>query len=142
MSDFFTKHFYAGMRVEAQAGAVGKALEDQGLGQGRMISFIKQCPVGHECFFNACIFIKERKPLTWRSILASGGLALIVRPVEYRQVWWGDIDLTLSLNAVQAAADILRRDLWVTRERYRWHGYHGEPASVVAVKFDRNRQQT
>ncbi len=78
MSDFFTRHFYAGQRIEAQAGAAGDALEAQGLRQGAMISANKTCPEGHECFFNACIFIKERTPLTWRSVFA---------PVKYRQVW-------------------------------------------------------
>ncbi len=131
MSDFFTKHFYAGQRVEAEAGAVGDVLEAQGLRQGAMISASKTCPKGHECFFNGCIFIKERIPLTWRNILASAGLALIVRPVEYRQVWWGDIDLTLSRDAVIAAVDVLNRDLWVTRERYRWNGYNGENKDAV-----------
>ena len=135
--DFFTKHFYAGMRIEAQAGAAGDALEAQGLHQGAMISATKTCPKGHECFFNACIFIKERKPLTWHNVLASAGLALIVRPTAYRQVWWGDIDLTLSRSAVIAAADVLGRDLWVTRERYRWHGYHGEDEGAVLIKHVR-----
>lgn len=113
----FTDHFYAGMRVEAQAGAAGDALEAQGLCQGAMISANKTCPEGHECFFNACIFIKERKRW-WNK-------------ATYRQVWWGDIDLTLSRGAVIAAADALGCDLWVTRERYRWHGYHGEDEGVV-----------
>lgn len=124
MSDFFTHHFYAGARIEAQAGAAGKALEDQGLAQGRMISANKICPEGHECFFNGCIFIREPLSISMRK----GTLRRI-----YRQVWWGDIDLTLSLEAVGRAADTLGRTLWVTRERYRWNGYHGEHEGAVRV---------
>lgn len=134
MTDFFTHHFYAGARVEAQAGAVGQALEDQGLRQGTMLSPTKTSPEGHTCFFNGCIFIKEPKPLTWRTVLASGGLALIVRPTEYRQVWWGDIDITASRGAILAAADACGQDLWVTRERYRFDGYHGEDDGAVFFK--------
>src|SRR5271157_1101687 len=121
--DFFTKHFYAGMRIEAQAGAAGDSLEAQGLRQGAMISATKTFPKGHECFFNGCIFIKERKHWWNRA--------------TYRQVGWGDIDLTLSRAAVIAAADVLGRDLWVTRERYRWHGYNGEDEGAVLIKHIR-----
>lgn len=120
---FFTDHFYAGMRIEAQAGAAGEALEAQGLRQGAMISGSKTCPKGHVCFFNACIFIKERKRWWQRS--------------TYRQVWWGDIDLTQDRSSVIAAADALDRDLWVTRERYRWHGYKGEDEGAVLFKCAR-----
>ncbi len=128
MSDFFTHHFYAGARVETQAGAAGKALEDQGLEQGRMISASKgyydeQHP-DHEVFFNACVFIREPLSVSMRK----GTLRRI-----YRQVWWGDIDLTLSLDAVGKAADVLGRTLWITRERYRWNDYHGEQEGAVRV---------
>src|SRR5512146_1032377 len=125
MSDFFTRHFHAGARIEAQAGIAGQVLEAQGLRQGAMISPTKECPDGHMCFFNACIFVKERAH--WWS------------KATYRQVWWGDIDLTSSRSAVIAAADILGRDLWVTRERYRWDGYNGESDGAVYFAARRKR---
>jgi hypothetical protein len=122
MNNFFIHHFYAGARVEAQSSAVGQALEDQGLLQGKMLSASKTgyCDLhpDHTVFFNACIFIKERKGF---------------RP-EYRQVWWGDIDLTESRGAVIAAADACGQDLWVTREKYRFDGYHGEKDGAVFFK--------
>jgi hypothetical protein len=125
MSNFFTHHFYAGARIEAQAGAIGQALEDQGLHQGRMISgsksFYSEQHPDHLVFFNACIFVKER--------------ALFLRRRSYfRQVWWGDIDFTVSQAAIVAAADACGQDLYVTRERYRWQGYHGESEGLIRIK--------
>lgn len=110
MSNTFDYHFFAGARVEAQAGAIGEALEAQGLHPGRIISssksyYSKQHP-GHIVFFNACIFVKERR---WLKVI-------------YRQVWWGDIDLTESQAAVVAAADACGHDLYVTREKYSHRG--------------------
>ena len=123
MSDFFNYHFNAGARIEAQAGAVGQALEDQGLHQGAMLSqsksyYCDQHP-DHEVYFNGCIFIKERKLL-----------ALPWMRSSYRQVWWGDIDLTASRSALTLAAGMCGQDLYVTRERYRFDGYHGESEGV------------
>ena len=117
------RHFNAGARVAAQAGEAGYELEKHGLAQGRMVSASKsayeeQHP-DHEVFFNGCIFVKERR---------------LFRRTTYRQVWWGDIDLTESQAVVQAAADTLGQDLWVTRERYRWNGYNGETDSAVHFK--------
>jgi hypothetical protein len=113
MSNLFNYHFNAGARIEAQAGAVGQALEGQGLLQGQMLSASKTgyCDLypDHTVFFNGCIFIKRRK----RS-------ALPWMRSSYRQVWWGDIDLTASWDAVQAAAKACGRDLYVTPESYRW----------------------
>lgn len=126
MSDFFTHHFYAGARVEAQAGEAGKVLEAHGLHQGQMISANKTCPEGHKCFFNGCVFIKERR--------FESKLDKVLKRYVYRQVWWGDIDLNASQAALVASADALGRDLWVTRECYRWHGYHGEDEGVLHIK--------
>jgi hypothetical protein len=126
MIDFFAHHFHAGARVEAQAGVAGEALENQGLMQGQMISasksyYCEQHP-DHDVFFNACIFIKERKRLK----------------ATYRQIWWGDIDITLSRLALLAAADAAGVDLYVTREKYRWKGYQGQrDDSVVFIKAQR-----
>lgn len=121
MSDFFTHHFFAGARIEAQVGAVRDALERHGLYAGRMVSQSKSSySEGHPdnlVFFNACIFIKKRR---WFKS-------------TYRQVWWGDIDLTLSQTPLVAAADDCGQDLWVTRERYRWDGYHGETPDELSV---------
>jgi hypothetical protein len=124
MTDFFSHHFNAGASVEAQAGAAGEALEDQGLAQGRMISqsksyYCEQHP-DHDVFFNACIFIKERT-------------RFLQRGSHYRQVWWGDIDITLSQASLVAAADACGQDLWVTSEKYRWEGFHGKDESLGAV---------
>jgi hypothetical protein len=106
---------------QRDAGAVGEALEDAGLPAGRMLSasksyYYEQHP-DHDVFFNACIFIKERK---WFK-------------VTYRQIWWGDIDLTLSRPALIAAADAAGVDLYVTREKYRWKGYQGQRGDDVFV---------
>lgn len=123
MSDTFdyNYHFFAGARIKAHAGAVGEALEAQGLYAGCMLSaskayYYKQHP-DHEVFFNACIFIKERKRLK----------------AIYRQVWWGDLDLTLSRSALIAAADAAGVDLYVTREKYRWEGYSGQKDDAVVL---------
>ena len=129
MSDFFNYHFNAGARIEAQAGAVGQALEDQGLRQGQMLSASKsyyrdQHP-DHEVYFNGCIFIKE--PVQWWQFSNVGEW---FRPSSYRQVWWGDIDLTASRSALALAAGMCGQDLYVTRERYRFDGYHGESKGV------------
>jgi hypothetical protein len=125
MSNFFTHHFYAGARVEAQAGAVGQALEGQGLLQGTMLSgsksYYQEQHPDHKVFFNGCIFIKEPNWVLWRRS-------------SYRQIWWGDIDLTESRGAVIAAADACGQDLWVTLEKYRWDGYHGEDEGAVYFK--------
>jgi hypothetical protein len=121
MSDIFNYHFFAGARVEAQAGAIGEALEAQGLYAGRMVSssksyYCEQHP-DHIVFFNACMFVKERH---WFKS-------------TYRQVWWGDIDFTESQAAIEAAADACGHDLYVTREKYRWEGYKGEKDDEVVV---------
>lgn len=121
MSNTFNYHFFAGARVEAQVGAIGDALEAQGLHQGCMLSASKSYYY-HEhpdniVFFNACMFVKERRWLK----------------TTYRQVWWGDIDLTVSQAAVVAAADACGHDLYVTREKYRWKGYQGQRGEDVFV---------
>lgn len=110
------------------ARVLDEALEAQGLLQGRMISasksgYCEQYP-DHDVFFNACIFIKERKRLK----------------ATYRQVWWGDLDLTLSRSALIAAADACGVDLYVTRESFRWEGYSGQKGDgVMFIKAHKGR---
>lgn len=122
MSDFFNFHFFAGARVEAQAGAVGEALENEGLHQGAMLGASKtyyyESHPDHVVFFNACIFVKERGK--WFK-------------TTWRQIWWGDIDITVSRSALIKAADAAGVDLYVTRESYRWKGYQGQKDDEVVV---------
>jgi hypothetical protein len=65
-----------------------------------MINGMKQCPEGHRCFFNACLFDKDRRP-----------------------VWYGDIDFTASEDTLQAVATARGETFYVTREQpFRWDG--------------------
>ncbi len=107
--------------------AAQRNLEEEGLYTGRMLSGSKSMYLNghptHTVFFNACVFVKVGRP--WR------------RP-EYRQVWWGDIDIDVDGTALQRIANRWKTVLYVTRESpFCWEGLTGK--DLRADTFSRVR---
>lgn len=75
-------------------------LNEAGLIEGAILSFMKKAPEGCEVFWNACIFDKD-----------------------LQQIWWGDINITRQAESLQRIADQRREVIYVTREHgFRWDG--------------------
>ena len=75
---------------------IGKRITEAGLAMGHMISYSKseyrKRNPENEVYFNANIF------------------------TEFGKVWWGDIDLTISGEALQSVANETGEKLYVLRE--------------------------
>lgn len=104
--------------------ALQACLAESKLHAGRMISASKsgyhQSHPGHTVFYNACIFIRVKVRLFRH---------------EYRQVWWGDIDLTLEGDGVQRVADLRGETLYVTSEHFgRWEGVDSKKIAAELKK--------
>jgi hypothetical protein len=91
-------------------------LEEHGLLSGRMVHSSKSTygslHPDNEVFFNACIFAAD----------------------NLQQIWWGDIDLTVSDETLKALA-ALGHKFYVTRESvYRWDGLTKKDAKTARKK--------
>lgn len=83
---------------------IGEALYEHLGPAGRMLSGSKTAKEGHEVYWNACAFTADG-----------------------RQVWYGDLDLTVDADKVQAAADACGEPILITPEQpFRFEGLDGK----------------
>jgi len=79
-------------------------LEAAGLFAGRQLSASKTGTVGHRYFWNACIFVPDGHK-------------------AFKQVWWGDVDVSIEESLLQEIATRTGMTFYLTREQpYRFDG--------------------
>lgn len=89
---------------------------------GAMLSGSKQKPRGtedHTIYWNACVFMKTGHK-------------------DAEQIWWGDLDVTASMEKLHALATDLGETIYATREQpWRFDGFRETMKSLNADDYNK-----